>query len=111
MSFAGILFACWLAIGAVAFFAFSGLARLTARGDVEADLGIVGDAELRVLVGGHEPRPSLEARLAQFGAPGTHAPGMRFGTPGTQLAWASSESTGRGSAPYAGSMTFSGYTT
>jgi hypothetical protein len=102
MSFAGILFACWLAIGAVAFFAFSGLTRLAARGDVEADLGIVSDAELRVLVGGRdEPRPSLEARMAQFGAPGP------------QLAWASSESTGLGTAGYAGSTTFTGagYTT
>ncbi|HEY3758461.1 MAG TPA: hypothetical protein VGL37_01765 [Solirubrobacteraceae bacterium] len=100
MSFAGILFVCWLAIGAVAFFVFSGLARLAARGDVEADLGIVGDAELRVLVGGrNEPRPSLEARLSQFGAPGT------------QLAWASSERAGHGTAGYTGSTSYAGSTT
>lgn len=109
MSFAGILFACWLAIGAIAFFALSGLGRLAARGDVEADLGIVGDAELRVLVGGRdEQRPSLEARLAQFSAPGS------------QLAWASGESAGRYTAGYTGagytgavyaSLTGAGYTT
>jgi hypothetical protein len=71
MSFAGILCACWLGIGGVAFLAFSGLGRLAARGDVEADLGIVGDVELRMLLGGRaQPRPSLEKRLAQFAAPG-----------------------------------------
>lgn|ERR1700722_11596894 len=89
MSSAGIVFMCWLGLAGVAFFAFSGLARLTARGDVEADLGIVGDAELRMLVGGRdELRPSLEARLAQFG------------TPGTQMALMSSDS--RGAAAYMG---------
>jgi hypothetical protein len=70
MSFAGFLCACWIGIGGIAFMAFSGLSRLTARADVEADLGIVGDAELRMLLGGRdEQRPPLEARLAQFAAP------------------------------------------
>jgi hypothetical protein len=73
MSFAGVVLACWVALAGVAFFAYAGLARLTSRGDVEADLGIVGDAELRMLVGGRdELRPSFEARLAQFGAPSAH---------------------------------------
>jgi hypothetical protein len=73
MSFAGVVLACWVALAGVAFFAYAGLARLTSRGDVEADLGIVGDAELRMLVGGRdELRPAFEARLAQFGAPSAH---------------------------------------
>jgi hypothetical protein len=89
MSFAGIVFMCWLGLAGIAFFAFSGLARLTARGDVEADLGIVGDAELRMLVGGRdELRPSFEARLVQFGMPST------------QLARTSSDNGGRGAAGY-----------
>jgi hypothetical protein len=98
MSFAGILFACWLGIGGAAFIAFSGLGRLAARGDVEADLAIVGDAELRVLVGGRdEQRPSLEARLAQFSAPST------------QVAWMSGEGTVHGAAGFTGSgSTFAG---
>jgi hypothetical protein len=36
----------WLAIAAVAFAALWALARLSARRNVEAELGIVGDAEL-----------------------------------------------------------------
>jgi hypothetical protein len=36
----------WLAIAAVAFLALSALARLAADSGVEADLGIVGEAEL-----------------------------------------------------------------
>jgi hypothetical protein len=93
MSFAGILLLCWLGIGAAAFFAFSGLGRLADRGDIEADLAIVGDAELRVLVGGHdEHRPSLDARLAQFAAPSA------------QVAWMSGERHG------AGAFARSGYT-
>jgi hypothetical protein len=70
MSFAGVVLACWVGLAGVAFVAFSGLARLTSRGDVEADLGIVGEAELRMLVGGRaEPRPSLEALFAHVGMP------------------------------------------
>jgi hypothetical protein len=36
----------WLAIAAVAFLALSALARLSAAHNVEAELGIVGEAEL-----------------------------------------------------------------
>jgi hypothetical protein len=36
----------WLAIAALAFLALSALARLAARRGVEAELGIVGEAEL-----------------------------------------------------------------
>ncbi len=36
----------WLAIAAVAFLALSALARLATRRGVEAELGIVGEAEL-----------------------------------------------------------------
>jgi hypothetical protein len=36
----------WLAIAAVAFLALSALTRLAASRDVEAELGIVGEAEL-----------------------------------------------------------------
>jgi hypothetical protein len=50
MTFAGTLIGCWLAIAGLAFLAISGLGRLAARGDVESDLGIVGEAELRMLV-------------------------------------------------------------
>jgi hypothetical protein len=68
MSFAGAVLACWLIIAGVAFFALSGLARLTARGDIEADLGIVGEAELRMLVGERdEERLPIEALLGHLG--------------------------------------------
>src|SRR5580704_4383305 len=71
MSSAGIVVACWVGIAAVAFLALSGLSRLAARGDVESDLRIVGDAELRMLVGDRgEERTSLETRLAQLGYTG-----------------------------------------
>lgn len=36
----------WLAIAAVAFLVLCTLARLTTRGEMEAELGIVGDGEL-----------------------------------------------------------------
>jgi hypothetical protein len=74
MSFAGVVLACWLGIAAVAFLALSGLGRLAARGDVEADLGIVGDAELRMLVGERSgERASLELRIAELGMPSAGA--------------------------------------
>jgi hypothetical protein len=74
MSFAGAILACWVAIAAVAFLALSALGRPTARGDLEADLGIVGDAELRMLLGDREEeRLPLEKRLAYLGIPGAHA--------------------------------------
>jgi hypothetical protein len=74
MSFAGAILACWVAIAAVAFLALSALGRVTARGDLEADLGIVGDAELRVLLGEREEeRLPLEKRLAYLGIPGAYA--------------------------------------
>jgi hypothetical protein len=67
MTFAGVMIGCWLAIAAVAFLAISGLGRLAGRGDVEAELGIVGEAELRMLVGErHDPgaRQKLHDRFA-----------------------------------------------
>jgi len=68
MSFAGVVLACSLALGGVAFLALSGLGRLTARGDVEADLGIVGESELRMLLGDRdEEHLPIEARLAYLG--------------------------------------------
>ncbi len=75
MSFAGVVVACWLGIAAMAFLALSGLGRLAARGDVEANLGIVGDAELRMLVGerGGGERASLELRIAELGMPSARA--------------------------------------
>jgi hypothetical protein len=74
MSFAGAILACWAAIAAVAFLALSALGRLTAPGDLEADLGIVGDAELRMLLGDREEeRLPLETRLAYLGIPGVHS--------------------------------------
>ncbi|HEY2768015.1 MAG TPA: hypothetical protein VGI76_07130 [Solirubrobacteraceae bacterium] len=51
MTFAGVVVGCWLAIAGIAFLAISGLGRLAARGDVDSDLAIVGEAELRMLVG------------------------------------------------------------
>jgi hypothetical protein len=68
MSFAGVMVACWATIAAVAFFALSALGRASARGDVEADLGIVGETELRMLLGTlEEERLPLESRLAHLG--------------------------------------------
>jgi hypothetical protein len=76
MSFAGAVLACWLAIAAIAFLGLSALTRLaTQRDDLEADLGIVGEAELRMLVGDrYEERLPLETRLAYLGIPGTRRP-------------------------------------
>ncbi len=51
MSVMGIVLMCWLALATIAFLALSALGRRAARRDVEAGLGIVGDAELRMLVG------------------------------------------------------------
>lgn len=45
MTFMGVAL-IWLAIAAVAFLALSALARLSAHRGVEAELGIVGEAEL-----------------------------------------------------------------
>jgi hypothetical protein len=74
MSFAGAILACWAAIAAIAFLALSALGRATARGDLEADLGIVGDAELRMLLGDREEeRMPLETRLAYLGITGAHS--------------------------------------
>ncbi len=67
MTFAGAVIGCWLAIAAVAFLVISGLGRLTARGDVDAQLGIVGAAELRVLVSErHEEHSTLELLRERF---------------------------------------------
>jgi hypothetical protein len=67
MSFAGVVIACWLGIAGVAFLAISGLGRLA---DVDADLGIVGDAELRMLLGDRgEERLPLDTQLAHLWAP------------------------------------------
>ena len=85
MSFAGVVLICWLAIAAAAFFA---LGRLASRGDVEADLGIVGETELRMLLGAREEEHlPLESRLAQLGLAG--AP--QLGLAGAQPVWASHE--------------------
>jgi hypothetical protein len=51
MSFAGAVIACWLAIAALAFLALSILARAASHDGSEANLGIVGNAELRMLLG------------------------------------------------------------
>jgi hypothetical protein len=67
MTFAGVVIGCWLAIATVAFLAISALGRLAARGDVDAQLGIVGDAELRVLVSErHEEHSALELLRERF---------------------------------------------
>lgn len=50
MTFAGTVIGCWVAIAGLAFLAISGLGRLAARGDVDSDLGIVGTAELKMLI-------------------------------------------------------------
>ncbi len=70
MSFAGAVLACWLAIAAVAFLALS---RVATHGDIEADLGIVGSTELRMLLGDREEEHlSIETRLAYLGIPAAH---------------------------------------
>jgi hypothetical protein len=74
MSFAGIVLACWLLIAALAFLALSALTWTASREDVEADLGIVGPAELRMLLGEGEERLPLEARLARLGIPSPRQP-------------------------------------
>jgi hypothetical protein len=51
MSVVGIVLMCWLVLATMAFLGLSALGRRAARRDVEADLGIVGEAELRMLVG------------------------------------------------------------
>jgi len=67
MTFAGVVIGCWLTIAAVAFVAISALGRLAARGDVDAQLGIVGAAELRVLVSErHEEHSTLELLRERF---------------------------------------------
>ncbi len=67
MTFVGVLIGCWLAIAAVAFLAISALGRLAGRGDVDAQLGIVGDAELRVLASErHEEHRTLELLRERF---------------------------------------------
>jgi hypothetical protein len=52
MSVVGVVLICWLALAAIAFLGLSGLGRLAERRDAEAetDLGIVGEAELRMLL-------------------------------------------------------------
>jgi hypothetical protein len=50
MSVVGVVFVCWLALAAIAFAGLSALGRLSDRRDAEADLGIVGEAELRMLL-------------------------------------------------------------
>jgi hypothetical protein len=74
MSFAGAVLACWLAIATVAFVVLSALARRGGGEEIEADLGIVGAGELRILLGErYERRVPPEARLAYLGAPSTPA--------------------------------------
>jgi hypothetical protein len=51
MSIVGIVLMCWLVLAAMAFVGLSALGRRVARRDVEADLGIVGEAELRMRLG------------------------------------------------------------
>lgn len=75
MSFAGVVLACWLGIAAVAFLALSALARVASR-DADANLGIVGNAELRVLLGERdEDLLPLEARLGRLGIPSAQRSG------------------------------------
>jgi hypothetical protein len=76
MSFAGFVVACWLGIAALAFAALSALTRLAARSDADADLGIVGETELRMLLGDRdEAHLSLDTRLAYLGIPGVRQSG------------------------------------
>jgi hypothetical protein len=58
MSFAGLLVLWWLTLAAVAFAAISLLGRLAGRGDVDAELGIVGASDLRMLLATHEEQQS-----------------------------------------------------
>lgn len=67
MSLAGVLLAYWLTLAALAFAALTALGRFAARGDGEAELGILGEAEVRVMLAGHdETRGPLEAGLASY---------------------------------------------
>lgn len=67
MTFVGLVMGCWLAIAAVAFVAISGLGRLAGRGDVDAQLGIVGEAELRMLVSErHDEHSALRMLRERF---------------------------------------------
>jgi hypothetical protein len=50
MSVVGVVLVSWLALAAMAFLGLSALARLSERREVDADLGIVGEAELRMLL-------------------------------------------------------------
>ncbi|HEY3830535.1 MAG TPA: hypothetical protein VGL57_15175 [Solirubrobacteraceae bacterium] len=87
MSFAGVVLASWLAIAAAAFFALSALGRITGSGDAEADLGIVGETELRMLVGTREEEHlPLEARLASLGIPSGHPGWMSHDSAGAARA-------------------------
>ncbi|HVR04720.1 MAG TPA: hypothetical protein VMS02_01675 [Solirubrobacteraceae bacterium] len=72
MSLAGVLVACWLTLAALAFMALTALGRFAARGDGEAELGILGDAEVRMMLSDREDaRLPLDARLAAYmGIPG-----------------------------------------
>lgn len=72
MSLAMILISSWLAIAALAMLALTLLA--ARRGEGEAELGILGDAELRTLLGSASARAT--ARL--LGA-GPHGAPERFG--------------------------------
>jgi hypothetical protein len=70
MSVVGVVLAYWLALGALAFAALTAIGRLAANGDGEAELGIVGETEVRVMWGhDEETRLPLEARLARLGLP------------------------------------------
>lgn len=72
MSFAGVVLASWLALAALAFMGLTALTRLAARGDRDAELGIVGEAELR-----DEPHLPLEVRLAYLGIPAPRGGSVR----------------------------------
>jgi hypothetical protein len=84
MSFAGIILACWLLIAVFAFLALSAIGRTTADRQDDAELGIVGAAELRMLLGhGEDDFVPLEARLANLGLPsGRHRASAARRAPG-----------------------------
>ncbi len=73
MSFTGILIASWLAIAAVAFLA------LTRWGAGEAELGVLGDTELRLLPGGTGARPATTRLLGHAVAHGVEPFGRHGG--------------------------------